>query len=65
MAQKAKQSKKQRKWGRNSAYCLSYKNSNRREKNKLVRLKKHLKRFPSDACAKAAVENCNKVIRGF
>lgn len=62
--QKAKKSKKQRKVGRNASRCLAYRNSNRREKNKVVRLKKHLIRFPDDACAKAAVESCLMVIRG-
>lgn len=65
MADKAKKSKKQRKVGRNSAYCLRYKNSHRREQNKARRLKKHLERFPNDLCAKKAVENCVKVIRGY
>lgn len=63
--QKAKGGKKQRKWGRNSLSCARYKNENRREKNKITHLKKHLKRFPDDTCAKAAVENCLKVIRGY
>lgn len=63
--QKAKGGKKQRKYGRNAAYCLAYKNSNRRERNKVKRLKKHLARFPNDACASAAVEACNKVIKGY
>jgi hypothetical protein len=62
--QKASGGKKNRKWGRNKVSCLAYQNENRREKNKLSHLKKHLVRFPDDACAKAAVENCLKVIRG-
>jgi hypothetical protein len=65
MADKAKKTKKQRKWGRNAAYCLAYKNSNRREHNKVKRLKKHLVRFPDDLVATVAIENCMKVIRGF
>lgn len=59
---KAKQSKKQRKVGRNAASCLAYKNSNRRERNKLIRLKKHLKRLPADRCATAAVDRCKAVL---
>lgn len=65
MADKAKRSKKMRKVGRNAAYCLRYKNSNRREQNKARRLRKHLVRFPNDACAVKAVENCLRVIRGY
>ena len=57
--------KKSRKAGRNKLSCQAYQNSNRREHNKVRRLKKHLVRFPDDAIAKAAVENCLKVIRGF
>ena len=52
--------KKQRKWDRNSAYCLGYKNSNKREKNKIVKLQKHLERFPDDAGAKAFLEACKR-----
>lgn len=61
----AKKSKKDRKWGRNAAYCLSYKNSNRREKNKLRRLAKHLKRFPGDKIAQNAVKLAQAAIRGY
>lgn len=64
-SQKAKKGKKQRKVGRNAAYCLAYKNSHRREHNKIRRLKKHLVRFPDDENAKAAVEACLKIIRGY
>jgi hypothetical protein len=53
---KAKQSKKQRKVGRNAAFCLRYKNSRRREFNKAKRLRKHLQRFPADAVAIKALE---------
>jgi len=61
---KAKKSKKLRKVGRNAAYCLQYKNLNRREKNKLVRLRKHLDRFPLDGIAKIAVDRCKATIGG-
>lgn len=63
--QKAKTGKKQRKWGRSKPYCLAYQNSHRREHNKIRDLKKHLKRFPDDVCAAAAIETCLKVIRGY
>jgi hypothetical protein len=57
--------KRKDKIGRNKFDCLAYKNSTRREKNKLVKLEKHLKKFPEDASAKAAIEACKKAIRGF
>jgi len=63
--QKAKKTKKQRKFGRNAKYCLFYKLSHRREHNKVRRLKRHLANFPNDKCAQAAVESCMLVIRGF
>lgn len=57
--------KKQQKWGRNVLFCKHYEATNRREKNKLARLKKHLVRFPDDAGAKAAVDRCVAAIRGY
>ena len=66
MAQAKTQTKQQsRKCNRNRAWCLNYKNRNQREKNKVVRLKKHLLRFPSDQVATNAVENAKKLIRGY
>lgn len=62
---KAKQSKKQRKWGRNSLTCAHYAASHRREHNKVRRLKKHLARFPADATATAAIAACQVAIRGY
>lgn len=59
---RAKKSKKNRKHGRAVASCKIYKNSNRREQNKLVRLRKHLSRFGGDATAKAAVDRCKAVL---
>jgi hypothetical protein len=61
---KAKKSKKLRKVGRNAAYCLQYKNLNRREKNKVIRLRNHLDRFPRDGVAKTAVDRCKAIISG-
>lgn len=52
---RAKKTKKNRKHGRNKNSCLFYKNSKRREHNKVIRLKKHLARFPNDACASTAM----------
>lgn len=50
-----------RKYDRNKIDCKIYRESNRREHNKLRRLKKHLVRHPGDACAKNAVDRCKKV----
>jgi hypothetical protein len=61
---KAKKSKKLRKCGRNAAYCLAYKNSNRREKNKVKKLLKHLAKFSNDNCAKVSLGN-TKVLLGY
>jgi hypothetical protein len=58
----AKDSKKHRKVGRNADYCKYYKNTNRREKNKLKKLAKHLARFSDDNCAKVAVGNTKAAI---
>lgn len=59
---KASSSKKNRKYGRNKIACAVYKNSNRREHNKLRRLKKHAEKHPDDACAVSAIESCKKII---
>ena len=61
---RAKKTKKNRKHGRNSVFCLYYKNSNRREKNKVKKLTKHLARFVNDNCAKVALGN-TKVVLGL
>ncbi len=53
------------KHGRSKIECKAYQASNRREKNKLIKLEKHLKKFPEDKTALAAVEACQKSIRGF
>ena len=59
---KAKKTKKQRKFGRNSVWCAAYKNTNRREKNKMKKLVKHLARFGNDNCAKVALGNTKTAI---
>lgn len=58
----AKSSKKQRKYGRNASFCLTYKNTNRREKNKMKKLSKHLAQFGNDNCAKVALGNTKVAI---
>lgn len=62
VAKKAKKSKKQRKVGRNAEFCKFYRLTHRRERNKLVRLEKHMKRHPNDKCAQKAVDQCMLVI---
>jgi hypothetical protein len=57
--------KKHRKHGRNALSCTTYKNTNRREKNKIVRINRHLARHPRSEDAIAAVARCKKLIRGF
>ncbi len=59
---RAKKSKNNRKHGRAAASCKAYENSNRRERNKIVRLRKHLARFGGDRCAAAAVDSCKAVL---
>jgi hypothetical protein len=61
---KAKGTKKLRKVGRNANSCLSYKNENRREKNKIKKLNRHLKEFDTDTCAQVALDNCKAIIGG-
>lgn len=66
MAQAKQQTKQQsRKCLRNRAFCLNYKNRNQRERNKVVRLARHLKFFPADICALKAVEAAKTLIRGY
>jgi hypothetical protein len=61
---KAKGTKKQRKVGRNAAYCLRYRNENRCEKNQIKRLTKHLVKFVGDNCAKTALDKCKIAVSG-
>jgi len=60
--QKAKKGKKQRKVGRNAKYCQFYALTHRREKNKVIRLKKHLKYFPTDHCAINAMDRYKSMV---
>ncbi len=50
MAKSSSGKKGGRKIGRNKDFCNSYKNSGQREKNKALRLVKHLEKFPNDRC---------------
>ena len=61
---KAKKTKKGRKQGRNALSCQRYKLEHRREKNKLRRLRRVLKRNPNDTNAATAAGLC-KVTLGL
>lgn len=49
--------------GRSKNACKAYRLSQRREHNKVKRLVKHLRRFPADKVAVAAVERYRFVIK--
>lgn len=51
---KQKAGKKNRKHGRNKLFCERYRREGRREKNKAIRLRKHLRRHPRDTVAMQA-----------
>lgn len=59
-----KTGKKNRKHGRNKIGCKAYLSSARREHNKVRRLRRHLKKFPTDQSAIEAVARCKAIIRG-
>lgn len=63
--QKAKKSKKQRKVGRNAEYCARYVLTKRREHNKIVKVRRHLVKFPDDMVAVAAISACKDRISGI
>jgi len=44
--------------GRNEAWCKAYRARNQRERNKLVRLRKHIAKFPADDNAKRVAREC-------
>jgi hypothetical protein len=60
----AKKTKKGRKTGRNKLSCSRYKLEHRREKNKLRRLMRHIKKHLADNCAIQARDLC-KVTLGI
>jgi hypothetical protein len=49
--------------GRNKIGCKSYKDTNRREKNKVLRLRRHLKK-QNDPAAEKHIERISAVIKG-
>ena len=60
--EQAKKSKKNRKTGRNAVYCKFYAQTHRRERNKIVKLKKHLKAFPDDKCAQDTLKRLQLMV---
>ena len=58
MVEKAKKTGKGRKIGRNLKWCQAYRLRRQRERNKAVRLRKHLARLPGDMVAAAALVRC-------
>ena len=44
-----------RKYDRNKAWCLMYRNQQQRERNKAIKLARHLRKFKDDLCAKTAM----------
>ncbi len=52
----AKAGKKGRKFGSNKVFCERYRAENRRLRNKIKKLKKHLKKLPEDVQAQEALE---------
>lgn len=59
----AQTGKGQRKAGRNKIPCQRYRNEMRQEKNKLRRLRRHLKRHPNDTPAVPVMEALRKMVR--
>jgi hypothetical protein len=55
MANKNRSGGGNRKHDRNKIWCKAYRARGQREKNKAVRLQKHLVRYPEDRCAVAAL----------
>jgi hypothetical protein len=59
---RAKGGKKNRKYGRNARRCEIYRSTHQRERNKVVRLKKHLSRFPGDVLAEAKLADLHTLL---
>lgn len=62
MGSKASGGKKQRKHGRSKIYCEAYRREHREERNKAVRLVKHVAKQPNDACGQASLDRCYAVV---
>lgn len=52
-----KAGKKNRKYGRNKKWCEVYRMRSQRERNKVRKLARHLKKYPHDATAKKALRS--------
>ena len=63
MAKKNEKGGGARKYDRNRAWCLAYRNRGQREINKARRLRKHLARFPDDRTALHCLNNIPAVLR--
>jgi hypothetical protein len=61
--QKAKGSKKNRKVGRAKARCQDYRLRRQRERNKVIRLTKHVQRQPNDDCGQRALDRYELFVR--
>lgn len=53
---KAKKGKKNRKFGNNKVYYTRYKNEGRQEKNRIRRIKRHIKKQPNDLVAQEVLK---------
>ena len=66
MGQQSSKGKKGcRKAGRNKVFCQNYRSTNRREKNKLRYLAKHMVHHPMDLVAGKAADKCRYLIKGY
>jgi hypothetical protein len=50
---------------RNKITCKIYKDKNQRERNKIVKIKRHLKKQPSDVAAVKHIERLTAVVKGY
>ncbi len=57
MSEARKTGKKNRKYGRNSTWCESYRARGTRERNKLLKMARHIKQFPLDAQAQSRLKS--------
>jgi hypothetical protein len=51
-----------KKKGRNATYCNAYKLEQREAKNKLRRVRRHLRKHPGDVSAMQAMEDLGKIL---
>lgn len=53
---------KNRKIGRNAKWCQRYRAMHQRERNKVLRLRRHLASFPNDPCGRRALARAEGVL---